>query len=270
MAYFLQFRSLQGNTNMMRKILVVGLALGVFSCAGPKTKEETTEVTTIASGAPTPEEAASLWPTDSLILHMAGVHPMKSNPSHQVKAHHYCNEVNDDLTQCVIYDSHSPQARMTGIQYIISNRLYAQLPLAERQYWAPKNYEILSGQLTAPGMTTQKEHDLMRSKLNSYSKTYQFNFATSSDTGMVSVPMGQPMLAWTFNRDGEVKADLQMDLETEFNYSSSDKRAERQDLVEAALPQDGVNTIAGFFPGPTREIPGVTDRAQAGRIGLSP
>lgn len=56
-----------------------------------------------------------------------------------------------------MYDANGPQANLTGIEYIISEKLYATLPEAERRYWHPHNGEILSGQLVAPGIPDAAE-----------------------------------------------------------------------------------------------------------------
>ena len=50
----------------------------------------------------------------------------------------------------VIYDSDSPTARLIGIEYIISERLFKSLSEEERQYWHSHAYEVKSGMLTTP------------------------------------------------------------------------------------------------------------------------
>ena len=42
---------------------------------------------------------------------------------------------NEDVRQCVIYDSPNSNARLIGIEYIISAKLFEQLPAEEKQYW---------------------------------------------------------------------------------------------------------------------------------------
>jgi hypothetical protein len=42
----------------------------------------------------------------------------------QVHAHHFCSHVNEDFRQCIIYDSPNPDARLIGIEYIISEKLF--------------------------------------------------------------------------------------------------------------------------------------------------
>jgi hypothetical protein len=52
----------------------------------------------------------------------------------------------------VIYDSNAPNARLIGVEYIISERLFKLLPEEERKYWHSHSYEVKSGMLVAPGV----------------------------------------------------------------------------------------------------------------------
>ena len=102
---------------------------------------------------------------DALDIYLVGFHPIKNNPHHQTEAHHFCRQVNQDFAQCALFDGNTAQANLTGIEYIISERLFATLPRAEKQYWHPHNGEILSGQLVAPGLPAAAEKELMRDKM---------------------------------------------------------------------------------------------------------
>lgn len=103
-------------------------------------------------------------PLKGMDTYIVGFHPMKDDPCHQMEAHHYCKQVNEDFAQCILYDSNSEKANLTGIEYIISEKLYNQLPEEERKYWHPHNYEILSGTLAAPGLPSFADKELMRKK----------------------------------------------------------------------------------------------------------
>ena len=58
--------------------------------------------------------------------------------------------MNQDFAQCALFDGNGRDARLNGVEYIISEKLFETLPHEERQYWHPHNAEILSGQLVAP------------------------------------------------------------------------------------------------------------------------
>ncbi len=184
---------------------------------------------------------------------------MKHDASHQMEAHHFCKQANEDFAQCVLFDGNTRQANLNGIEYIISERLFESLPQEERQYWHPHNGEILSGQLAAPGLPPVAEKELMKSKMNSYGKTFHL---WSTDKGD-KLPVGEPMLAWSFNRDGEAKAGLVEDRDKKLGVNSAEIRRERQDLTKLAKPQSGVDALKGKFAGPVSDIPGVQDKSSA-------
>jgi hypothetical protein len=145
-------------------------------------------------------------PTDALDIYLVGFHPMKDDPQHQFEAHHFCQQVNEDFAQCALYDGNTAEANLNGIEYIISERLFESLPLDERQYWHPHNGEILSGQLVAPGLPEIADKELMQSKMNSYGKTWHTWNTGHGNQGGDAMPLGEPALAWSFNRFGEAAA----------------------------------------------------------------
>ena len=65
----------------------------------------------------------------------------------QVEAHHFCACPNEDVRQCVIYDSDKPNARLIGLEYIISSELFEGLPEEEKIYWHSHKFEVSSGTL---------------------------------------------------------------------------------------------------------------------------
>jgi hypothetical protein len=190
-------------------------------------------------------------------VYVVGFHPMKERPEHQIVAHHYCHQVNEDFAQCVLFDGNTVRANLHGIEYIISEKLFATLPVAERQFWHPHNGEILSGQLVAPGLPAPAEKALMKSKLNSYGKTWHVWNSGGNGQAADRLPLGMPMLAWSFNRDGEAMPGLVEGRDKMMNIDSIKKRKERADLAAGARPQSGVDDLKGKFPRPTRDIPGV-------------
>ena len=142
---------------------------GVGPTARPAGAPETTRTSALATAAAAVQRDA---PVANLDVYLVGFHPMKDDPSHQFEAHHFCHVVNEELMQCALFDGNTRAANLTGVEYIISERLYQGLPRRERQYWHPHNGEILSGQLVAPGIPAAAEHALMSSKMNSYGKTW--------------------------------------------------------------------------------------------------
>lgn len=164
---------------------------------------------------------------------------------------------NEDFAQCALYDANTRDANLNGIEYIISEKLFETLPTEERQYWHPHNYEILSGQLVAPGLPELASKELMRSKMNSYGKTWHVWQSTGGD----KLPLGQAMLAWSFNRDGEARPTLVEQRNRTMGIDSAEIRQQRIELRELARPQSGVDALKGKFGRPTQDLPGVIDKA---------
>jgi hypothetical protein len=202
-------------------------------------------------------------PTANLDVYLLGFHPMKDDPSHQFEAHHFCRVVNEDLMQCALFDGNTRTAVLTGVEYIISERLFGQLPRPERRYWHPHNGEILSGQLVAPGIPATAEHALMSSKLNSYGKTWHTWDVAAGGVEGGSLPLGPPRLAWSFNREGEARPGLVEERDRRTGIDTAARRRARQDLVPLAHPQAGVDALQGRFGRPTQPIPGVVDERSA-------
>jgi hypothetical protein len=244
-------------------VAALALAAGVSACT------EDRETSTTPLGAETSPKtdvlkagAAALQrhaPVDALNVYLVGFHPMKDDPEHQMEAHHFCRQVNEDFAQCALFDGNTASANLNGIEFIISEKLFETLPPEERKYWHPHNGEILSGQLIAPGIPDVAERELMRSKMNSYGKTWHV-WTTDKEQ---KLPMGEPMLAWSFNRDGEARPGLVEERDQRMSITTKEIRQKRQDLVQLAKPQEGVDALHGRFARPTASIRGVVDSAAA-------
>jgi hypothetical protein len=204
---------------------------------------------TLEAGAALLQDTAPLKDFD---IYVAGLHCAKHDAEMQMEAHHFCRQVNQDFLQCVLFDGNTKDANLIGIEYIISERLFATLPPDERSYWHPHNYEILSGQLCAPGLPDVAERAFLKELMNSYGKTWH-TWHTGRHDGAPGdrLPLGEPMLMWSFNRDGEADEHLKANFQQALGIDEAGKRAQRRGLTELARPQHGVDTMAGEFTGTT-------------------
>jgi hypothetical protein len=216
----------------------------------------------LETGARLLQSNAPLHPFD---VYLVGFHPLKDHPEHQMEAHHYCHQVNEDFAQCTLFDGNTRGARLNGIEYIISDKLFERLPVAERAYWHPHNGEILSGQLVGPGLPSAADKALMRSKMNSYGKTWHVWNTGHAGAGADQLPLGPAMLAWSFNRDGEAMPALIAQRDRRLGIDSAQRRAQRSDLRKLARPQSGVDALKGRFARPTQDLPGVSDSGAPAR-----
>lgn len=212
-------------------------------------------------------------PMKQFDIYVAGLHCARHRPERQMSAHHYCRQVNQDFLQCVLFDGNTKEANLIGVEYIISERLFEQLPEEEKAYWHPHNYEILSGQLVAPGLPDVAEKAMLEMLMNSYGKTWHtwHTGGTGEHAGGDDLPLGEAMLMWSFNRDGEADPGLRQALQQELGYSEEQKRRHRADLAERAHPQRGVDTLKEAFPNAAElPPPGVRDAGTAAEVDRGP
>lgn len=192
--------------------------------------------------------------TEGIGVWLVGVHPMADDPSKQWVAHHFCEQINPDLMQCALYDSNEPDAKLTGIEYIVSGERFDQLPEEEKQYWHPHNFEILSGVLVAPEVPDDME--LLAGKMNSYGKTFHM-WMTGTVTGeSEDFPMGPPMLAWSLNEEGQLAPEL-AEAYQQMGFDIEAMQEQRASYSDQAEPQCGVNALDGQFEGDTTPLEGV-------------
>lgn len=253
----------------MRTIALVTVALALVAC-GKQDSPGSTEVTSgqqpkkadtkaLEKGAEITQELA---PVRAFDLYLDGFHVMRDDPSMKMEAHHYCKSVSEELTQCAIFDGNSAAANLIGIEYIISESLFRSLDEEEKASWHPHNYEILSGELVMPGVPAPAEKAALAKKINSYGKTWHvWDTGHHGHIGQ-KLPKGEPKLAWSPNRDGEVPAAMVEERDRRMKISTSEKRRDRSDLAKTANPQRGVDLLRGKIPGAVEPPPaGVRDEA---------
>jgi hypothetical protein len=147
--------------------------------------------------------------------------------SRQVRADHYCSHLNADVWQCIIYESDSKTARLIGVEYIISGKLFATLPAEEKKLWHSHRYEVMSGQLIAPGMPEADERQLMAEFVTTYGKTW---YLWQVDRGDL-LPLGLPKLMMGFTADGQADPAMVCARDREFKVDSVKTRENRADIA---------------------------------------
>lgn len=196
------------------------------------------------------EALQNLSPARSLDHYLNGFHVMKDDPSLHMEAHHYCRGLNEEFTQCVIFDGNTATSNLIGLEYIVSERLFDSLAEDEKPSWHPHNYEILSGQLVLPGVPAVAEQAALEKKLNSYGKTWHvWDTGHAGHPAAHSLPVGKPLLAWSYNRDGEAPAELVAQRDARMNIDTAEKRAQRASFAAKARPQQGVDDLKAKLPG---------------------
>lgn len=166
-------------------------------------------------------------PIDALNAYLDGFHFYNGHPHLQMEAHHYCSILNEDVIQCVIYDGNQRSAKLMGVEYIIDETLFAQLPAAEKPMWHSHGYEVSSGQLIAPGIPAPAEHALMQRLAHTYGKTWH---TWHTDQNKV-LPLGVPQLMMGFIADGQADPAMVAQRNLRFGQDAEKNRAARADIA---------------------------------------
>ncbi|MCI0460815.1 MAG: OBAP family protein [Gemmataceae bacterium] len=181
----------------------------------------------LAGGVPVPQNAGAAehpdrTPANQFHLYLCAFHLAKKDPRFVVEAHHYCSMLNEDVHQCVVFDSPGKNARLLGVEYIISDSLYRKLPDSEKRYWHSHTYEVIAGLLIAPDLPKAAEKELMDKVLVTWGKTWH----TWPDP-KTPLPEGEPLLMWAATKDGQIPQEVLTDRDKRFQVSTPEIRKRR-------------------------------------------
>lgn len=177
------------------------------------------------------EANADLAPINAIGAHVCGIHFYSGNMKRQLIAQHYCSHFSDEVLQCVIFDSEKKNARMIGIEYIVSAKIFESLLADEKKFWHSHNYEVKSGALTGPGMADAAEKDLMKVLIGTYGKTWHTWQVDRGD----KLPLGIPQLMMAFTADGQLNAKVAAERNSLYPISVAAKKAARADIADAKI-----------------------------------
>jgi hypothetical protein len=149
----------------------------------------------------------------------------------QLIAQHYCAHLTDEMLQCILFDSEKKNARLIGVEYIVSARIFESLPADEKKFWHSHNYEVKSGALTAPGASEAAEKDLMKALIGTYGKTWHTWQVDRGD----KLPLGIPQLMMAFTADGQLDPKILSERDKLYPTSVAAKKAARADIPEAKV-----------------------------------
>jgi hypothetical protein len=172
-------------------------------------------------------EGAGFPPIGDIHAHVCGIHFYSGDMSRQIIAEHYCSPQPQDVLQCVIYDSNKPGARLIGVEYIVSAKIFETLSPEEKKLWHSHNYEVKSGVLTAPGMADSAEKDLMKALIGTHGKTWHTWQVDRGD----KLPLGIPQLMMAFTADGQAKPNIIAERDKLYTPSAT-KKAARADIPD--------------------------------------
>jgi hypothetical protein len=165
-------------------------------------------------------------PVDAINANLDGFHFYNGRMQGQMEAHHYCSLLNEELTQCVIFDGNTADAKIMGVEYILSERLFNSLPEAEKPLWHSHVYAVRSGSLIAPGIPALAEQELMKKLISTYGKTWH-TWHTDLEKNL---PIGVPQLMMGFTADGQADSTMITERNRRFDLDIEEVKRRRAEI----------------------------------------
>ncbi|EST07647.1 Protein of unknown function DUF1264 [Kalmanozyma brasiliensis GHG001] len=92
-------------------------------------------------------------PVDKIHQSLHAFHVVADERGDIVPSVHYCAcNLTGDHFQCLIYDSDRADAKLIGVEYMISESKFLALPEDEKKYWHSHVHEVMNGTLALIGL----------------------------------------------------------------------------------------------------------------------
>lgn len=206
--------------------------------------------------APAAEHRQARAPTEALAVHLDSFQFRSGDLRSQHRVQQYCGHVSDEVLQCALFDGTGAQARLTGVEYVISERLFAGLADDEKAYWHSQVHEVKAGMLVAPGVPEPAEHALAAGLVRTYAKSWRL-----WPDAAAPAPTGVPQLMMGFTGDGQLDPVLLAERDRELGVASAEKRRQRAD-IPGAPPVPGADA---WQQGRIAQVQGAVDAGPARR-----
>lgn len=173
-------------------------------------------------------------PINQIHQHLCAFHTYAVDRTRHVETHHFCTHLNHDLHQCIIYDSDKPGAKLIGIEYIVSEKVFLTLSEDEQKYWHSHKYEIESGLLKL------SVKDIVPDKVSDYAeqpamitlhKTYGKTIHTWQVDISPTLPLGPPTLMVSYTGDSQLEGNLTLEMALH-----SDETKNKRSIRQGYLP----------------------------------
>lgn len=137
----------------------------------------------------------------------------------------------------MLYDSPDSNARIVGIEYMVTPRLYETLPADERRLWHSHVYEVKSGMLVMPNRIVPQaawelaEKREMEKIITLYGKTYHLWQTDRGD----ELPLGEPQLMTSYTGDGQLDSAKVEERDERFRTNYKEKREARRSISSPSI-----------------------------------
>jgi hypothetical protein len=223
-----------GSSRGLLGTISLGVTAGVAAATAALLGRKMASAVAVGQGHPLKHRALDLaagmlqrkYPVEAMSTYLNGFHFYADDMGRQVEASHFCIHLRHNLHQCVIFDSNKPDARLIGIEYIISAERFRALPEDEKRLWHSHHYEVKSGLLVAPGIPELAERAYFKDLVTTYGKTFHTWQYDRED-----FPYGIPQLMMGFTENGQVNEALVRQRDIMFGVSAAVRRNSRSDIT---------------------------------------
>lgn len=172
----------------------------------------------------------SLNPIKAFQQHVCTWAIFSHDMTRKIETHHYAARLNEDFLQCAVYDSDRPNARLIGVEYVVSEKVFQGLPDEEKQLWHSHNFEIKEGLWMNPGVPEAVQKQELKGLANTYGKfwcTWQFDRGDR-------LPLGPPalMMSPQAQAPGRIPDDVVARRDGKYGVSSSSLKSDRAVIGE--------------------------------------
>ncbi|PPR04690.1 hypothetical protein CVT24_011907 [Panaeolus cyanescens] len=137
-------------------------------------------------------------PLGNICAFLNAFHIYADDRKRAVEAFHYCGHLNEGEFDC----RHARNAKLIGVEYMITPKLYEALEPSERRLWHSHVFEVKSGTLIMPkpdlvpeAAWEYAENKEMEQVIKLYGKVYHFWQVDRGD----KLPLGMPKLMTSVN-----------------------------------------------------------------------
>jgi len=102
-------------------------------------------------------------------------------------AHHWCKNLSATLSECQLYDSDRPNARLVGVETIVPTAVWRTFSPEEQKLWHYHRVEIKKVHATLPDVPKDQQAKVMAGLLETYGKIWMLWDPQTSKN-----PIGQP------------------------------------------------------------------------------
>ncbi len=134
------------------------------------------------------EAPAAMKPSEGWVLHIDAKQHIPKMPDMVV--HHYCKQVAGQLTECQLYDSDKPDARLIGVEMVVDAATYKKFSKKEKALWHYHKVEIPKVDAELPGLSPEEAAKILKGMEETYGKVYILWNPAKSE-----LPMGKPGLS---------------------------------------------------------------------------